>query len=154
MMAESKFVVFKIGAEFYGLAIENVERILASQQVTRIPRAPKVLLGVFELRGDTIPVLDVRRRFDLADKEGDTNFIICLTEWGRCGFRVDGVDGIAVIHEENIDKPTASMNSSVPGLVTGIGKSGDRLVVLIDPNNMLPAEIRSQISKYNQQPAA
>ncbi|MFN3962449.1 MAG: chemotaxis protein CheW, partial [Fimbriimonadaceae bacterium] len=61
-MAESKYVVFSIGSELFGLEIEFTERILTAQKETRIPRSPAAMLGLFDLRGRTIPVFDLALR--------------------------------------------------------------------------------------------
>ena len=68
---ETKYVVFQLDKERFGVPIDAVERILPSQEVTRLPRTPKMMLGVFDLRGSTIPAVDARLRFDM--KEADAS---------------------------------------------------------------------------------
>jgi len=75
-MVEQKYIVFFVDNERYALPIESVERILPEMSVTSVPKTPKVLLGVFDLRGETLPALDLRRRFDLEEHEGLSNYIV------------------------------------------------------------------------------
>ena len=62
-MSEKKFIVFLLANERYGIPIEAVERILPEQNPTPIPKSPEMFLGVFDLRGETIPAIDLRTRF-------------------------------------------------------------------------------------------
>lgn len=147
IMSEHKYVVFKLAKEYYGIPIERVERILPSQNVTRIPKTPKSLMGIFDLRGDTIPAVDLRQRFELPNAELEGNFVVCLTDVGRCAFKVDGVDGIAVLHEENIEAAPQKLTHQEPGLVAGVAQADGKLVLLIEPDIALPKELGAYVSK-------
>ncbi len=145
-MSETKFVVFKLGKERYGLPIESVERILPNQDVTRLPRSPKVLLGVFDLRGTTVPALDAWQRFGMTQDDESHNFVVVITPEGRCALSVDRVDGIISLNEDQIEPPgTLSANEADPFL-SGIGRQEDRLTVLIDPEKVVPKELRKKVA--------
>lgn len=77
-MEDQKFVQFELNGEQYGLNIASVERIMAEVKATPMPRSPKILLGVFDLRGSTVPVVDLRRRFELAERS-DEGSLLSLT---------------------------------------------------------------------------
>lgn len=140
-MSEKKFVVFSLADEQYGLPIESVERILPDQKTTRIPRTAKMMLGVFELRGETIPAIDLRQRFEFEEGVLGGNFVVVLTEAGRVALRVDGVDGIYDFDDEQIDESPSSLKREGDEFIAAIGKRGDRLVVLLNPDRVLPKQV-------------
>lgn len=148
-MAEQKYVVFRLDKEFYGMPIESVERILPDQKVTKLPRTPKMFLGVFELRGATIPVIDARMRFEMNEGADAKNLIVVLTEQGRCAIRVDSVDGIMNLSEADIDENPQIVDQRGDDSVRGIGKSEDKLTVLLDPDRIVPKQLRTQVAKAN-----
>lgn len=137
-MAEGKYVVFKLEDELFGLPIETVERILPDQKVTPLPKTPPMFLGVFDLRGETVPALDLRLRFDRPTDETEGNFVVVLSDQGRCAVRVDGVQGIVTLHDEQIDENPAMFRDGDDPFVAGVGKQGDNLVVLLDVAHLVP----------------
>lgn len=145
-MAENKYVIFKLGNERYGLPIASVERILPVQEVTRIPKTPKMLIGVFELRGSTIPTIDARMRFELPEAADARNFVVILTEEGRCALRVDIVDGILSFEENEIDENSSLVDDRNDDMLAGIGKQGEELTVLLDPLHLVPKSMRSKLA--------
>lgn len=145
MMAENKYVVFRLGEERYGLPIESVERILPDQTITSIPRAPKMMLGVFELRGSTLPAIDARLRFDMEPMKDMSNYIVVLSEAGRCALRVDGVDGIINFEESEVDDSTGFFESKGEDFMLGVGKKSDQLTVLIDPERLVPKSLQKKL---------
>lgn len=145
-MAENKYVIFKLGNERYGLPIASVERILPVQEVTRIPKTPKMLIGVFELRGSTIPTIDARMRFEMPEANDARNFVVILTEEGRCALRVDIVDGILSFEEGEIDENSSLVDDRNDDMLAGIGKQGEELTVLLDPLHLVPKAMRSKLA--------
>lgn len=153
-MAEQKHVIFKLGKEFYGIGIDLVERILPDQAVTRLPRTPKMLLGVFDLRGSTVAAIDLRLRFEMPERPETGNFVVVLTSFGRCALRVDCVDGIVSIPDDQIDENPAVFADRTDDFVRGIGKVQDNLVVLLDPEEVVPKSLRNQVAKAAGKQAA
>lgn len=144
-MAENKYVIFKLGNERYGLPIASVERILPVQRVTRIPKTPKMLIGVFELRGNTIPTIDARMRFDMPEATDARNFVVILTEEGRCALRVDLVDGILSFEDNEIDDNSSLVDDRNDAMLAGIGKRGEELTVLLDPMHLVPKGVKGKL---------
>lgn len=145
-MAENKYVVFRLGAEKYAMPIENVERILPRQEVTRLPKSPKVMLGVFEMRGSTIPVIDARLRFELPQGGEAHNFVVVLTQDGRCALSVDRVEGIVSLSEDAIEDKSAILDGKDDDFIRGIGKHGDQLLVVLEPNGLAPKSMRNRLA--------
>lgn len=147
---ETKFVVFRLGEERYGLPIEQVERIVPSLVPTKLPRSPKALLGIFELRGQTIPVMDARIRFDLEAYDDAKAFVLVLTPEGSCALRVDEVMGIIELSDKEIDSNPSILKKEKDDFVYGIGKKNDELVLLLDPKNLIPVELRKKVAKAQE----
>jgi len=145
-MAETKFIVFELANEFYGIPIESVERILPDQSITKLPKTPEMFLGVFDLRGETIPAIDLRTRFGFDGWDAESNYIVVLTKLGRCALKVDGVDGIVTLEESNIDEASEMLKHKDDDFIAGVGKNEERLIVLVAPDNVVPSEVREQVA--------
>lgn len=144
-MSEMKYVVFQLDRERYGLPIDSVERILPSQDVTKIPKTPKMMLGVFDMRGETIAVIDARQRFGMKEAEEGRNFVVVTSESGRCALKVDVVVGINTYADEHIDKAHALLDPD-DDFLNAIGKDGDTLTVLLDPEAIIPKSMRKKVA--------
>lgn len=145
-MAESKYVVFQLGSELYGLPIERVERILPEQPVVKVPKTPAMLLGIFDLRGDTVPTLDLRLRLDFSERTEAGIFVVVATNGARCALRVDGVAGIISLGEDQIDENPDLFARQDDDFIQAVGKSQDKLIVLLEPDNVVPADLRHTLS--------
>lgn len=145
-MAERKFVVFQLADEWYGVPIERVERILEDQAVTRLPRLPQLYLGVFDLRGDTVPALDLRDRFGLGAREGQASMVIVQLETGRCAWRVDGVAGIFSLSEADIEESPALLRTKQDDFLAGVGKHKEKLIVLLEADHVVPESDRVKLA--------
>ncbi len=153
-MAESKYVVFQLASERYGIPIEAVERILPTQPVTKLPKTPKMFIGIFELRGSTIPAIDARVRFEMPEADNAHNFVVVLNEQGRCALKVDEVVGIITFEDEDIDENPQLTESKGDDFVRAVGKKGNLLTVLLDPEHIVPKALRSTVAAQNKQAVA
>lgn len=146
-MSESKYVVFQLDEELYGVPIDKVERILPQQSITSIPRTPKMLLGVFDIRGETIPAIDLRERFDMPSHDSDRNqLIVVLQDTGRCAWQVDGVTGIFSFDESDIEDSPTLVKGVDDQFLAGVGRHNDRLVVMLDCDHVVPHEINNTLA--------
>jgi purine-binding chemotaxis protein CheW len=135
------FLVFRLGDDEFGLPIDSVVEVAqVPAQVTRLPKTPKFLEGVVNLRGEVLPVVDQRRRFDmpkLAELEG-RRLVIMKTERHRAGLIVDSVSDVLRTRTENVEAPpdlTDDMTRLIRGVVNL--QESNRLVLLLDPTEML-----------------
>src|SRR5579875_3223808 len=117
-------VCFRLGAEEYGLDIGQVQEINRMMPITRVPRAPSFMKGV----------VDLRERFGMATVEPTKATRIVVVEVGhnRVGLIVDGVSEVMKIPVERIDPAPEMLSEAQAGYVKGVGKSGDRLIVLLE----------------------
>jgi purine-binding chemotaxis protein CheW len=145
-MGESKYVVFALGSEQYGLPIESVERILVAQATTRIPRSPKAMLGLFDLRGTTVPAFDLGLRLANESSKGLNDIVVNEDDF-RYALRVDQVIGIVMLSEADQDEAPPMFQNSDDAFIAGIGKSGERLIVLLEPSAVLPDRLRVSAEK-------
>lgn len=134
---ESKqYIVIKIGDEQYGIDIRFVDNIVRNQRITRIPKAQPYFKGVINLRGEVIPVMSLRLKFELEPDEY-TNatriIIIKLDAQSAIGLIVDEVREVVSLSEDAIEKTTnADMNDAKLQFLSGIGKSDDSLISLLN----------------------
>jgi len=136
---EHQLVVFELGKEHYGVDISAVEAIIKMQPITVVPHTPHFVEGVTNLRGSVLPVIDLRKRFNIAQDEISKNSRIVVIVLGKTkvGMIVDGVSEVLQIQEESIE-PTPSMITSVDTtFITGIAKIDDKLVILLDLSKVL-----------------
>jgi purine-binding chemotaxis protein CheW len=131
-------VTFRLGEEEYALDILAVREINRMMDITRVPRAPDFIEGVVNLRGNVIPVIDLRKRFGLPPRERDKATRIIVTEVGArvVGFVVDTVKEVLRIRSDTVEPP-----GEIAGIdaeyIKGVGKIEDRLLILLDVERVL-----------------
>ncbi|MHC5080649.1 MAG: chemotaxis protein CheW [Planctomycetota bacterium] len=133
-----QLVTFRLGDEEYALDILTVREINRMMEITRVPRAPDFIEGVVNLRGNVIPIIDLRKRFGLPAREADKATRIIVSEVDRrvVGFIVDTVTEVLRIHAETVEPP-----GDIAGIdaeyIKGVGKIEDRLLILLDVDRIL-----------------
>lgn len=129
---------FRLGLENYGIDILNVQEIKGYAQPTRIANAPSYVLGVLNLRGVIVPIVDLRRKFGLDDVRYDESTVTIILNVGRrvVGVVADGVSDVLNLPHDRI-KPSPSFSSAVDaGFVTGLASLSDAddaaLLIVLD----------------------
>jgi purine-binding chemotaxis protein CheW len=150
---EAQFLVFRLGEEEFGLPIAAVDEVARlPEQITRVPKTPKFLEGVVNLRGEVVPVVDQRRRFDLPAFTGDRRsqrVIVVRTERHRAGLIVDSVSEVLRISSAAIE-PAPDLTGETSHLVHGVinlDKSA-RIVLLLDPAELLSRAERGLLDAF------
>ena len=141
-MKELKCLIFKLNGEYFATDIMEVERILPIVEPSKVPDAPDYLQGVIKYEQQVIPVLDLYTRFKISEKAKSENkkIIVIRKESGKFGIIVDDVDEVITISEDLIDNPSAMSTLVSKRYIKGIIKEENRLVILLDLNNILLAE--------------
>jgi purine-binding chemotaxis protein CheW len=139
--AELIFLVFKLGGDEFGLPIDTVVEVAqVPTQITRVPKTPKFLEGVVNLRGEVLPVVDQRRRFDMPtlDASAGRRLIVIQTERHRAGLIVDSVADVLRVLPEAIEPPP-DLTDATSRLVRGVInlEKSARLVLVLDPTEVL-----------------
>ena len=133
-----QLVTFNIGGEEFGVDILKVQEINRMLQITRVPRSPDFVEGVINLRGKVVPVIDLRKRFNLEEKEADkqTRIIVVEVEKKIVGFIVDAVSEVLRIPSGTVESPPSIVAGIDSEYITGVGKLEDRLLILLDLNKL------------------
>lgn len=132
-----QYIVIKLGNEQYGIDIKYVDNIVRMQSITRVPHVPKYIKGVINLRGEVIPVLNLRLKMDLEEVENTNSsriIILKMEQYGVLGFIVDEVREVVTLSEAQIEKTSYDGTEEKQNFVFGVGKSNTDLVSLLDMN--------------------
>jgi purine-binding chemotaxis protein CheW len=147
--AEMQLVVFELGDESYGVDISRVQDINRMQEITEIPHAPESVVGVINLRGRVIPVIDLRKRFGLPDAvhTKDTRIVVVHLEGNLIGVIVDAVSQVLRIPTDIVEPPSPVLAGVDSKYLRGIAKLDDRLVILLDLDFVLSRREQEAISE-------
>ena len=148
---KGKYMTFKSGNEYFGLKIQYVSEIIQSQTITAIPETEDFIKGLINLRGKVIPVIDVRIRFKQEAFEYDdrTCIIVINVKSTLVGLIVEQIAEVVEIKEQNILPPPAigRADRAHHKYVYGIGKVGDSVKLLLDPDKLLNDEDLSVVEQ-------
>ena len=138
---KNRYLTFHIANEVYGLEIIHVTEIVGIHDmgITEIPGMPDFVKGVINLRGQVIPVIDVRLRFKLQAKAYDdrTCVIVVRQDLFLVGLIVDTVSEVLIIPHEQISPPPAHYSGSDSRCIQGMGKVDDTVKILLDVNELM-----------------
>ncbi len=163
---EHQLVVFNLSNEDYGVDIAAVDGIVKMQTITSVPHAPDFVEGITNLRGEILPVIDLRKRFGLPVEEvtKDTRIVNVNVGNVKIGMIVDAVSQVLRVSEENIEPPSpivmADADAASGGrnaFITGIAKVDDgpdtpgRLIILLDLVKVLSAEEQTELQALQAQ---
>ncbi len=134
-----KYLTFHLAGEDYGIEIRYVIEIIGIQNITDVPDMPAFIRGVINLRGKVIPVMDVRARFGLSDKEYDdrTCIIVVNVEGTEVGLVVDEVSEVADIPEANVEPAPRTSRNAEDSYIQGMGKINNSVKILLDVHKLL-----------------
>jgi purine-binding chemotaxis protein CheW len=139
-MADEQFVVFRLGDQDYGMPIAAVSEIARPpEKITRLPKSSAFIDGVMNLRGNVVPIIDLRKRFELTGTgQASTQRILVLSIAGaKAGFLVDSVLEVLKVPAETVQQ-TPEMSSGQLHLISRVINLGaDRMILLVDPAQLL-----------------
>ena len=159
-MAEEQFIIFRLGGQEYGMPIAAVEEIARPpERITRLPKAPSFIDGMMNLRGIVVPIVDLRRRFDVASKEpGIAERVLVLAiGGGKTGFLVDSVSEVLKV-PTNAIRPAPELSAEQMRLIGRIANfdAESRMILLVDPAQLLDqveADMLNKFDRSSSQPA-
>lgn len=129
-----QMVVFKLLKEEFAIEVTSVESIIKFQSITKIPHAPDFVVGVTNLRGNIVPVINLNKRLELpqTEEDEDTRIIVVILKDSKVGMVVDGVTQVVEIDESEIE-PTPTVSMSIDSsFIRGIVKIESQLVILLN----------------------
>lgn len=143
MEKEGKYLTFALGPEEYGLEILKVREIIGYMEITAVPQTPAHVKGVINLRGQVIPVIDLRAKFGMETAEVTEQTCIIVVETSRSdrkfstGIVVDRVQEVLDIAGEDIEEAPQFDSSVNTDFILGMGKIGDSVKILLDIDKVL-----------------
>ncbi|MDF2545862.1 chemotaxis protein CheW [Anaerosolibacter sp.] len=136
---ENQYVLFKLDNEFYGIDILQVETIERVMDITRVPHALHYVQGVINLRGEVVPVVNLRKRFSLPEMpfDDESRIIIVSVEEIVVGIIVDSSSEVLQLNSDEIEDAANITNNTGNEFIKGIGKHEDRIIILLDLKKVL-----------------
>jgi purine-binding chemotaxis protein CheW len=135
-----KFAVFKIGGEDFGVEINRIVEILKTQKIHSLPDLPDFLSGVVTVRGEVIPLLNLKKRFGFESSAEKEHILIIKCDSEKIGLLVDEIKEIIPLATEEITVPPSIFKGLKRRYLTGLGKKGDRIIILLNIDDLLTSE--------------
>jgi purine-binding chemotaxis protein CheW len=148
-----KFLTFVLGQEIYGLPIKKAKEIIGMMEVTHIPKTQNYIKGVINLRGKIIPIVDLRLRFGMAEKEYTERTCVIVIEVNAhesqrlVGIAVDTVSEVVNIQKGEIEPPPEYDAQIEGNFLTGLGKIKDKVILILDIDKILNREELAQLKQ-------
>ncbi len=138
----TEWVTFLLDNEKYGVNVMEVREVLKNTDLAPVPGAPGFVLGIINLRGNVVTVMDTRKRFGLppAETTDATRIVIIEREDQTVGMMVDGVAEVVDLPESQIEIAPNVGNDQSAKYIQGVSKQGDELLILVDLDKLLTVE--------------
>lgn len=130
-----QYIMVKFDNEQYGIDITYIDNIVRLQPITRVPHTQEYFLGIINLRGEIIPVMSMRRKFELEDKENTNASRILIVKYegnAKIGMLVDEVKEVVTLSDDNVEKLASDTGDTTRAYLTGVGKYNDSLISLLN----------------------
>lgn len=137
----------------YGVPITRVQEIITMVKPTKLPQAPGFVEGIINLRGKIIPIIDLKKRFQMgsSDFTNETRSVVVEVEGQTVGIIVDEVSEVLRISEDSIEPAPAIVGGIAADYLTGVGKIDGRLLVLLDMDRILDEGERAELVNVGSQ---
>ncbi|MCF7949018.1 MAG: chemotaxis protein CheW [Spirochaetia bacterium] len=146
---ENKFLMCKLGNEVFGIDIAHVTDIIELQKITEVPDMPEYVRGVINLRGQVIPVIDLRMRFKMEPRDYDDRTVITVVQIrnNSIGFIIDTATEVQGIPDKDVDPaPKFHGKEEQKKYVAGLGKVGEDVTILLDVEKLVEEEEVEEIN--------
>ena len=145
----TNLVTFRLGSGEYAIDIMQAKEIIKMEKITLIPNAPDFVEGVINLRGNIIPIIDLKKRFNLEETEGDKNtgIIIVKIEDVDMGIIIDSISKVVSISNSDIQPPPPMLSGIGQKYIKGVGKLEDKLLVVLDLEKLFTTEEEEEEDK-------
>ncbi|MCK9256739.1 MAG: chemotaxis protein CheW [Sulfurospirillaceae bacterium] len=133
-----QLVGFIVSDEEYAIPMLNIQEIIKPIEYTRVPSVPDYVLGVFNLRGNVIPLIDLRRKFslDVSKQSEDARYIVMKGQNSIAGFVIDRLTEAIRIRKDRIDPAPETLHKD-KGMIYGIGKRDDSILTILRVESLL-----------------
>jgi purine-binding chemotaxis protein CheW len=143
-------VAFCLGEEEYAIDIQQLKEVVKHVTITPLPHAAEFIEGVINLRGDVIPVVDLRKRFGIGEHHVDakTRIIIVEISENLLGMVVDEVTEVLHFNGEQIQDPPQGMLGSSSDFIEGIGQVEGRLIIILKPEKIISVDEKIELDEF------
>ena len=151
--AEQKYISFVLDGETYALPILQVQEIISDYEITVFPNLPDFFHGVISLRGEAIPVINLRKRFDLPPKQKDrkTRVLIIEMEPNPIGVQVDEVQRVVSITGDQFEKPPSLTCNQRTEFISGVAElGGKKFTIVLNMQEILTSLEQIKIKEMSQ----
>jgi purine-binding chemotaxis protein CheW len=145
-----RWVTFRLDEEVYGINVMQVQEVLRMTEIAPVPGAPDYVLGIINLRGNVVTVLDTRTRFGLSTHEADdaTRIVIIETDGHIVGILVDSVAEVVNLRASEIETAPNVGNNESSRYIQGVYSRQGDILILVDVNRLLSAEEWGEVTSY------
>lgn len=148
-MAEKQYVIFKLNDEEYGIEITNVREITEYNESTKVPNCYDFIDGIINLRGNVVPVINLKKRFNLEETKINNNsrvVIISIAE-KQVGFIVDDASHVLTLDEKDIEETPEIISGVDKKYIVGIGKKEEKIIILLNLEAILSENEKKKIKE-------
>ncbi|ACB85002.1 chemotaxis protein CheW [Natranaerobius thermophilus] len=144
---DQQYIVFNLGDEEYGVEILQVQTIERMLDITRVPHAPDFVEGVTNLRGMVVPIIDLRKRLNLPEKEAtdETRIITVKIDEVMVGMIVDSASDVVKVPQDAIEPPPSIIGGVESTYIEGVAKLENRLLILLKLSEVLKKDEVDQL---------
>jgi purine-binding chemotaxis protein CheW len=141
-LIDEQLVGLELAGELYGVEISKIQEIIRMQPITSVPNGPAFVVGLTNLRGRVIPVMDLRARFSLAVSASTRRSRIVVAEMGQhtVGLIVDAVSEVLRVSADTVEPPSSLVTTADSAYLRGVAKIDERLVLLLDLSHVLSTD--------------
>ncbi len=146
--APGRWVTFQLEDETYGIDVMQVREVLRSEEISPVPGAPPYVLGIINLRGNVVTIIDTRSRFGLPPREVDDASRILILEAADhvIGFLVDSVREVVELRASDIDSAPDTGSGDASRFICGLSNRKEGLLILVDASRMLSDEEMAELA--------
>lgn len=145
-----QWVTFRLDSETYGINVMQVQEVLRYSEIAPVPGAPPYVIGIINLRGNVVTVIDTRQRFGLAPDHitDQTRIVIIEAEGQVLGILVDSVSEVVYLRQSEIESTPNIGNDEKGRFIRGVCNKNDELLILVELDKMLSDNEWSQVASY------
>ena len=139
MEHKRQFCTFFVKDQFFGVPVQQVQEVIRCQEMTRVPLASHVILGLINLRGQIVMALDLRRLFGMEDRP-DSHLpvnVVIRSEDGAVSFLVDEIGDVLEVDEESLESAPETLQGQARELVQGVHKLRERLMLVLNAGQVV-----------------
>jgi purine-binding chemotaxis protein CheW len=146
----SRWVTFTLADEVYGIDVMQIREVLRCPEISLVPGSPSYVLGIINLRGNVVAIIDTRSRFGLSSHEIDDNSRIIILEAKdyMVGFLVDSVSEVAELRSSGVEPAPDTGSHGSARYIAGLYNRDDGLLILVDASKLLSDDELSELSSF------